>query len=77
MTRTEGKNVEIDADAESDGFLDICRCRSGEQIDGNLFIDCSGFRSLAPSSRQLDVGWEDWTIGCPAIARWLYPAKRR
>ena len=60
--RTEGIVNEIRQDPKS-GAIRSLVLESGEEIFGDLFIDCSGFRSLL-LGETLGVGWEDWS-------RWL------
>ena len=45
VVRTEGKVREVLLHPES-GFVDAVVMESGARIDGDLFIDCSGFRGL-------------------------------
>jgi tryptophan halogenase len=57
--RTEGKVREVIQDPES-GDIRSLVLESGETISGDLFIDCSGFRSLLLAN-TLGVGWDDWS----------------
>jgi tryptophan halogenase len=61
--RTEGKVVEVEQDPES-GDVRAIRLESDERIEGDLFIDCSGFRSLLLAG-TLEVPWEDWSQWLP------------
>src|SRR5690606_2369267 len=44
-TRTEGRIVEVEQHPES-GFVTAVRLENGGRVEGDLFIDCSGFRAL-------------------------------
>jgi tryptophan halogenase len=60
--RTEGRIVGVDRDGES-GDVAAVVLESGERIEGDLFVDCSGFVSLL-LDKTLKEPFEDWT-------RWL------
>jgi tryptophan halogenase len=60
--RTEGKIVGVERDGES-GFVTAVVLESGARVEGELFIDCSGFRALL-IGQELGVPFVDWT-------RWL------
>lgn len=44
----------------SDGEIASLTLENGQQIDGDLFIDCSGFKGLL-ISETLNVGYQDWS----------------
>ena len=62
VKRQEGKIVEVmKAD---NGDISAVRLESGTQIDGDFFIDCTGFRALL-IGQTLGVGYEDWSHWLP------------
>ena len=63
VKRQEGKINQVDTDSES-GFITAVQLESGERIEGDLFIDCTGFRGLL-ISETLGVGYHDWKHWLP------------
>jgi len=63
VTRTEGKVVEVKQDGES-GFVTGIKLESGAVVEGDLFIDCSGFRALL-LGQAMGSGFVDWTDWLP------------
>jgi len=63
VTRIEGLVEHIERDGE-DGDLAAVTLKSGQRIAGDLFVDCTGFRSLLLAG-QFGIGWEDWTPWLP------------
>ena len=61
--RTEGKVVDVEVDGAS-GDVTALKLASGERVEGDLFIDCSGFRALL-IGQTLDEEWEDWSHWLP------------
>lgn len=62
-TRIEGRVDSVNRDTET-GAIASLSLQSGQRVEGDLFIDCSGFRSLL-IGKELGVGWEDWRHWLP------------
>lgn len=73
VVRREGKVRDVLQDAQS-GAIKSLILESGEQVDGDFFIDCSGFRSLLLGSK-LDVPWEDWSKWLPCDRAFAVPSE--
>ncbi len=74
LRRIEGKIVDV-AQAAGNGHVTAVILDNGKAIAGDLFIDCSGFRSLLLGDR-LKVGWEDWTPWLPCDRALAVPSVR-
>lgn len=62
VNRIEGLVTSVERDPESGDVTGLVM-DDGRRIEGDLFVDCSGFRSLL-LGQELDEEWEDWS-------RWL------
>ena len=63
VQRTEGRVLQAMQHGD-DGFVTALAMESGECIDGDLFIDCSGFRGVL-IEETLRTGFEDWSHWLP------------
>ncbi len=63
VRRREGEVVETILDLDS-GNVQAVRMGDGELVQGDLFIDCSGFRALLIEG-ALQTGFEDWSQYLP------------
>lgn len=61
--RIEGKIVQVDTNS-SNGYIDSVTLESGQQVSGDLFVDCSGFRGLL-IDQALHTEYEDWSNWLP------------
>lgn len=63
VERIEGRIVEVKTDAAS-GDIRSLRLDSGADIEGDLFVDCTGFRALLIGT-AMKVPYEDWSHWLP------------
>ena len=63
VERTEGRIVGVERNGES-GLIGAVVLESGARVEGELFVDCSGFRALL-IGQELGVPFVDWSQWLP------------
>src|SRR5690606_6088142 len=63
VERREGRVAQVRQNPDS-GFVEALQLEDGATIEGQLFIDCSGFRGLL-IEQTLKAGHEDWRQWLP------------
>lgn len=72
--RIEGTIVDVEKRPE-DGFVAAVRLRDGRRIDGDLFLDCTGFRGLLIDG-AMNSPFEDWSHWLPVNSAQAVPCER-
>jgi tryptophan halogenase len=77
VRRTEGKVVQVllhEEPGPTQGHVRAVQLESGERVEGDLFLDCSGFYSLL-IEKTLGVGFEDWSHWLPCDRALAVPSE--
>ncbi len=75
VKRIEGKVIDV-RQRQLDGHIEQLILQDGRRIDGELFVDCSGFRALL-IGQTLKVGFESWADLLECDRAVAVPSQRR
>lgn len=73
VTRIEGKICDVSQDPQT-GFLTALSLEDGQTIDGDMFVDCTGFRGVLIND-ALGGEFEDWSDWLPMNSAWAVQTK--
>jgi glycine/D-amino acid oxidase-like deaminating enzyme len=74
VTRIEGMVENVEQHPET-GFITALKLRDGRRVEGDLFVDCSGFRGLLIEG-VYQAGYEDWSAMLPCNSALAVPCAK-
>ncbi|MFP5393463.1 MAG: tryptophan halogenase family protein, partial [Gammaproteobacteria bacterium] len=74
VKRVEGLITEVEQRPD-DGFITALKLADGRRLEGDLFIDCSGFRALLIEG-ALKAGYDDWSDYLPCDSALAVPCAK-
>jgi tryptophan halogenase len=63
VRRIEGRIADVRCNTDN-GYIESLHLQSGQVVEGDLFIDCTGFRGLL-IEQALETGFDDWSHWLP------------
>ena len=74
VKRVEGRVASVDQNSET-GFVESLQLENGQSVDGEFFIDCSGFRGIL-IEQTLNCGYQDWSNWLPVDRAVAVPCEK-
>jgi tryptophan halogenase len=74
VQRVEGLITDVEQHPET-GFITAIKLCDGRRIDGDLFVDCSGFRGLLIEG-VYKAGYDDWSAMLPCNSALAVPSEK-